>query len=1060
MSGIVAIASNAIAAYQRALGTTSNNIANVATDGYSRQEVALQANPMIRVGSLYMGSGVMVDYIKRNYNAFIESNLRNSGSDLASQEPMVNYANRVVDVLGGQTMGLTSALDQFFSSARSLSADPASSVLRSSFVRDAQGVASRFQELSSQLDLLQEETAQILKGAVEQINTLTDQLARVNQQLAGQRTEAAQAPELLDQRDRLLKTLSGFTRITTRFETNGTVSVSLGPLSTADIVVEGNKSLQIGINFNPAAPEKVSLVLDPYGKPSTLSGITSGQLAGLMAFREQVLGSTRAALDKLASTFATEVNTVHQGGIDGYGNTAGALFKFDPSAATAAGGLQVAFDDPLKVSAAAQFRVIEDANNAGNADATLVYAPATQAAGPPDLLLALVNNDHPSAANKPFNVSGSLPLGVASIANGMQDVSIFLNSMGDGQQLQILTRDGRHILGAAMDAAQLISPDNGFAAGATYSSAYLNQRGSQELNPGYKGMSVFYGAQADVRMEQMYDSKGLPTTPTPLPALLQGTRMAMADDTTGIAALTLNGVALGALPALRVGYTTLQAGDIAEWITSKAKDGITATASNEIRVTDAQLKLKQPLSINGVLITPDQETGGFSSKDALIAAINAKTVAMGSGKGVSASKAADGTLVLTNVNGEQGNDITINSGLPPPVDNALGLTAGTFTGSVSLSRPLSIDTETGKWDGSATPIELGFGSSSPIAVFENGTNEITETATLTFKDLAAGASVTVGGLTYTSTAGNTAAQVAAAFASLTSGMLYTNSTLTSRASTLNGGYTGAFTTGYTTGTVSGVGVVATSVEAFTNVPAIVISSNGSTGTPADLAKLGFRTGAYIKGAVKDDLLVFVTGAGSASVSASYAGAPVDAKQSLRGQEMKVRFSNGDTSRGESSADLYYTITDSNTTTEVARRKFDRNTLEPGVQYQGLKLSFSSPPLADDVFTLDNNRDGTGNNENMLALAALEQKAMVGNKTLSGAYLDHVNEMGNIARQASIAKTALKVVNDQATVARNAIAGVNLDQEATDLIRFQQAYQAAAKVLQIAGTLFDNVLQIR
>ncbi len=948
MSGIVAIASNAIAAYQRALSTTSNNIANVATDGYSRQEVALQANPMIRVGNLYMGSGVMVDYIKRNYNAFIESNLRNSGSDLASQEPMVNYANRVVDVLGGQTMGLTSALDQFFSSARSLSADPASSVLRSSFVRDAQGVAARFQELSSQLDLLQEETSQALKGVVEQINTLTDQLARVNQQLAGQRTEAAQAPELLDQRDRLLKTLSGFTRTTTRFETNGTVSVSLGPLSTTDIVVEGNKSLQIGINLNGAAAEKVSLVLDPYGKPSTLSGITSGQLAGLMAFREQVLGSTRAALDKLASSFAAEVNAVHQGGIDGYGNTAGALFKFDPGAATAAGGLQVVFDDPLKVSAAAQFRVIEGANNAGNADATLVYAPATQAAGPPNLPLALVNNDHPSAA-KAYTLGTGSYAGVATVANGMQNVSLFLNTMGPGQQLQIFTRDGRHILGAAMEPQNLLlTTDNGFAAGATYSNAYLYD--SQTSNPDYKGMTVFYGAQADVRLEPMYDSKGVPIAPKPLPALLQGTRMTMAADT-GIAAntLTLNGISLEALiPGVG---ETLQAGDIADWINEvQETTGITATASNEIRVTDAQLKLKQPfLYINGVEIEPDQGVLGFSSKDALIAAINAKTA----DTDVYARKAADGTLVLTNGDSQQGNDITINSGLPPPVDNALGLTAGTFTGSVSLSRPLSIDTETGKWDGSATPIEFGFGSGDP-----DGTPA----------DLA--------------------------------------------------------------------------------------------GTPADLAKLGFRTGATIKGAVRDDLLVFVTGAGSASVSASYAGAPVDAKQSLRGQPMEVTFSNGDTNLDEDPDDLYYSITDSNTTTEVARRKFDRNTLQPGLQYQGLQMSFTSAPLAGDVFVMDNNRDGTGNNENMLALAALEQKAMVGNKTLSGAYLDHVNEMGNIARQASIAKTALKVVNDQATVARNAIAGVNLDQEATDLIRFQQAYQAAAKVLQIAGTLFDNVLQIR
>jgi len=930
MTDIVAIASNAVSAYQRALSTTSNNIANVATDGYSRQEVALQANPVIRSGNLFMGSGVAVDFIKRNYNSFIEANVRNSASDLASQEPMVNYANRVVDVLGGQTMGLTSALDQFFSSARDLSTDPASSIMRGSFVRDAQGVASRFQELSSQLDLVQEETTQALKGAVDQINTLTGQLARVNQQLAGQRTEAAQPPELLDQRDRLLKTLSGFTRTNTRFETNGTVTVSLGPSINTDIVVEGNKSLQIGTNFNAAAPEKVSLVLDPYGKPSTLAGITSGQLAGLMAFREQVLGSTRAALDRLASSFASQVNAVHQGGIDGRGITAGALFKFDPSASTAAGGLQVAFDDPLKVATAAQFRVIEGANNAGNADASLVYAPATPAAGPPDLPLALVNNDHPSAA-RTYTVSATSPFaGVAAVANGMQDASIFLDRMGPGQQLQILTRDGRQIMGAAMDdaaVAQLLTPDNGFAAGATYSTTYLNTRGTQPLSPGYKGMSVFYGAQADVRLEPMYDSKGLALPPKPLPALLQGTRLAMATNT-GIAAttLTLNGVALGALAAPGAG-NTLQAGAIADWLnTIQITTGVTASASNEIRVAADQLKLSGTLAINGFIIPP--VLGGYDSEAALLDAINGQAASTG----VTANLAADGAMLLRTANGQ---DIKIATDLTGvnTLGNALGLAAGTFAGSVSLSRPLSINPLTGKWDGNATPIELGFASG---------------------------------------------------------------------------------------------------------------------GTPASLAQLGFRTAATVKGAVKDDLLVFVTGAGSAAVSARYAGAPVDAKQSLRAQPMELKFTSA----------TRYTITDKNTGTVVAERNFDPLKLEPGVQYQGLQLSFTSAPKSGDIFVLDGNRDGTGNNENMLALAALEQKAMVGSKTLSGAYLDHVNEMGNIARQASIAKTALKVVNEQATVARDAIAGVNLDQEAADLIRFQQAYQAAAKVLQIAGTLFDNVLAIR
>jgi flagellar hook-associated protein FlgK len=126
----------------------------------------------------------------------------------------------------------------------------------------------------------------------------------------------------------------------------------------------------------------------------------------------------------------------------------------------------------------------------------------------------------------------------------------------------------------------------------------------------------------------------------------------------------------------------------------------------------------------------------------------------------------------------------------------------------------------------------------------------------------------------------------------------------------------------------------------------------------------------------------------------------------------------------------------------------------------LKVSFTTPPQAGDVFKIDGNADGTGNNENMLAMVTIENKPLVGNKTLSTAYIDHVNNIGNVARQATIAQAALKVVHDQAVTAKDQVSGVSLDQEAADLIRYQQAYQAAAKVLQVGSQLFDSILQVR
>ena len=913
MSDIASIASDAVSAYQRTLGTISNNIANAATPGYSRQEVTLAANPVSKVGSVYLGTGVSVEGIKRQYDSFVEANYRNSNSDLLSQEPMVTYTNRVVDVLGSDSMGLSSALDQFFNSARNLSTDPASTALRGSFMGDAKSLTSRFGEISSQLDLVQDETTQAVNGIVDQMNTITSALAQVNAQLTKQKSLSAQPADLLDQRDTLLKNLSDFAHVNTRFAENGAVTVSLGPSFVRDVVVEGSKSLNIGSNYNSAAPEKVSLVTDPYGKAEPLTSITSGKLAGLLSFREQVLGSSRAALDTLAKSFVNEVNNIQKAGVDAYGNAGADLFKFDPQASSAAGGLQVAFDDPMRIAAAAQFRIAEAANNTSGSQAKVAYQPAA-ATGPAALSSVLTNNP---AASVKFTVTPGRPVTpVATIPNGAQNINLLMNG-ASGQNLQVFTRDGRQIMGSGLDTNQqglVINTDNGFAAGATYSAQYLNVSGAE----GYKDLKIFYGARAAVRQQAQWDMKEADVqkqtalAPTPLSALLEGGAVPTGLTGTVVAAgaLKLNGQALG---ALTVATGTLQASDIKTWLDNANVPGIHVSASNVLKFTPTQIKLGNPLTLNGQSVN----TSGVTTVSGLAAAINSTA-----GTNLSATLDADGNLLITNASGYEGNDIKVTGSIP----NALGLANGTYTGKVSITRDLIA--------GADTPIELGF---------------------------------------------------------------------------------------------------------------------GTNGTPDDLSKLGMRTGAFLQGQPNEDLLVFVTGAGEAKLSATYSGNPVDPRQALRLQPLQIKFDAAD----------HYTVVDTNTNTVVASQKFDASKLNDGITYQGLHVSFTSPPKSGDVFTIDGNRDGTGNNQNMLDLVDLQKAPVMGSgKTFGEAYIDQVNDMGNVARQASIAQSALKVVNDQAVSARDQVSGVSMDQEAADLIRFQQAYQASAKVLQVASQIFDSILQVR
>jgi len=177
-------------------------------------------------------------------------------------------------------------------------------------------LAARFGELSSQLDLVQNETDETVKSYVNSMNTIFKQLASVNIQLTKQKSAAAQPPDLLDQRDILLKDLSSYAQIRTGFAENGAVTVSLGPSLTRDVVVDGVNSFMLGTNFNSASPEKVSLVLNPYGEATSLAGLTGGKLSGIMSFREQILGSSRSSLDTLANNFVKEVNAIHSAGVD------------------------------------------------------------------------------------------------------------------------------------------------------------------------------------------------------------------------------------------------------------------------------------------------------------------------------------------------------------------------------------------------------------------------------------------------------------------------------------------------------------------------------------------------------------------------------------------------------------------------------------------------------------------------------------------------------------------------------------------------------------------------
>ncbi len=1121
MSDFLGIAGNAVTAYQLALGTVSNNIANVSTDGYTRQSVEINAGTPRQLGTAYIGSGVVFDRVKRQYDAFAEGNLRTSTSELASQQPMVDYANRVIDIMGSDSAGLTSSLDQFFASARALTTDPASTVLRGELYRGAEAVTARFGQISSQLDMVDTETREVVIAGLGEINTLSSQLAAVNGQLAKVSLASKQPSELLDQRDRLLRQLSELVGIRTSFSASGAVNVALGGTADKDLIVSGVNAIRVDYTSNVAAPERIGLMLDPYGaKPALLSSVTSGKLAGLLTFRDQVLEATRGAVNFIARTFVDEVNRQHRSGIDAYGQAAGDLFRIDPAAQNPAGAVSVAIDDPMRIAAAAQFRVIENSLNTGLADATVSFKEPALAV-PPPLSDVLVNNPHPSAA-RTVELGSAAPLAaVTTVQAGMKDVTIYLNEASGDQQLQLITRDGRHLLGAPLSQSQqsMLMGQPAMVAGATYSDQYLGASGAS----GYKDMQVFYGARAEQRSLQRFDALGNAVTG-------DSSADRVASGLTGLpaGALKINGQTL---PALVPAGATVQATDVAAWINDWASaqtpsQGISARAYNDISVPAANLKNSNTLQINGINI--DRPALGLASADAWVHKINA----LSAQTKVVAQASASGELLLGNLSGYEGRAITLG---PAGSDNALSLESKTYGGQVEIVR--AVGNPAG-----GTAVDIGYGSGKPSDLAKLGITIAPEPApaVLTggrlaadFAGLSAG-TLTLNGLPLPalSPAGASvqADEVAQWINDWASGLvpaqgisarafteirvpgvnlknansLQINTVPVLRPSVVPAtaeawmaqinavssqtqvlaqvspegelvlsNITGQEGQPIAIGPLSGnnaLGIEAKSYGGQIEITRALVNAQGATslefgfgsGTPSDLAKLGIRTAAYLRGTVADDVVVFAsdTAGSRAKVSAAFAGQPAALAPSLRTQPMEVEII-----AGGLAGMLRYRITDKTTDTVMAERELNPNLLSAeqpggGIVFRGLAISLSNVPKIGDRFVLDGNQDGAGNNDNMRALAGLESFKMVGgSKTIGAAYIDHVNEMGNISRQAVIAQEALTVVRDQAAEARDKVSGVNLDEEAANLIRFQQAYQASAKVMQTASQLFDAVLQI-
>jgi flagellar hook-associated protein 1 FlgK len=203
------------------------------------------------------------------------------------------------------------------------------------------------------------------------------------------------------------------------------------------------------------------------------------------------------------------------------------------------------------------------------------------------------------------------------------------------------------------------------------------------------------------------------------------------------------------------------------------------------------------------------------------------------------------------------------------------------------------------------------------------------------------------------------------------------------------------------------------------------------------------------GSLKEDLLVFVTGTGSAEVSGQWGSlATVDLRDQLR-QNIDVQFA-ADAST--------YVLKDVTTNTNIASGTF---TAGSTIEHNGWKVSFDGVIKANDKFSIRGNSYQAGDNRNLLNIIDLQGNKDIfsGRGDFTEVYTDVIGNLGNSVVQSAVSRDAQQIIFDQAQAKRDETSAVSLDEEAADLLRFQQAYQASAQIISTANKLFDTILGI-
>lgn len=323
---ILNIGTRALMANQAVLQTTGNNIANVNTPGYSRQSVVLETAESQFTGGGYVGKGVNIVTITRNYNEFLTRQATLASTVSAGDTARSEKLKQLENLFPGGTSGLGAAVSDMLNAFSDVASAPTDLTARTVALTRANETATRMRGTFTSLDDLQQGVTLELNQKISAINTLASGIAQVNEKISRGLVAGQPPNDLLDQRDQMVRDLNQYIQTSSIAADDGTMGIFVGGSQALVLGVTASSMTLTKDEFNDAGKNKLAINHNGWVAVLNDESLGGGEVAGLLRFQNSDMNEARNLLGRYSLAVSTSMNDQHKLGVDIDGNVGGNLF--------------------------------------------------------------------------------------------------------------------------------------------------------------------------------------------------------------------------------------------------------------------------------------------------------------------------------------------------------------------------------------------------------------------------------------------------------------------------------------------------------------------------------------------------------------------------------------------------------------------------------------------------------------------------------------------------------------------------------------------------------------